>query len=87
MGEVIEIDLVGDPGSAWKKFVRIRVDILLGKPFIPGLFLTRPNNIDSWIRLKYENLADMCYKCGMVGHEERSCTGTILDLQSQWCKV
>ena len=87
MGEVIEIDLVGDPGSTWKKFVRIRVDILLGKPFIPGLFLTRPNNIDSWTGLKYENLADMCYKCGMVGHEERSCTGTILDLQSQWCKV
>ena len=73
LGEVIEIDLASDPNGAWKKFVRIHVDIPLGKPLIPGLFLPHPNNIDSWIGLKYEKLVDVCYKCGMVGHEERSC--------------
>ena len=80
LGEVIEIDLASDPNGAWKKFVRIHVDIPLGKPLIPGLFLPHPNNIDSWIGLKYEKIVDVCYKCGMVGHEERSCTGTLFQI-------
>ena len=80
LGEVIEIDLASDPNRAWKKFVRIHVDIPLGKPLIPGLFLPHPNNIDSWIGLKYEKIVDVCYKCGMVGHEERSCTGTLFQI-------
>lgn len=80
LGTVIELDLVGDSGGAWKKIVRIRVDIPLGKPLFPGLFLPHPNNTDCWIVLKYEKLADVCYKCGVVGHEERSCTGTLYQI-------
>jgi len=39
LGEVVEVDLVGEPGGARKKFLRIRVDIPVGKPLLPGLFL------------------------------------------------
>ena len=80
LGEVIEIDLIVEPGSVWKKFVRIRVDIPLRKPLIPSLFLPRPNNTNSWIGLKYEKLIDVYYKCGFVGHEETSCIGTLFQL-------
>lgn len=77
LGEVIEVNLVGEPDGAWKKFIRIRVDIPVGKPLLPNLFLPQPNKPDSWIGLKYEKHADVCYKCGVIGHEERVCTGTI----------
>lgn len=80
LGEVVEVDLVGEPSGAWKKFFRIRVDIPVGKPLLPGLFLPRPNNTDAWIGLKYEKLADVCYQCGVIGHEEWSCTGTVFQL-------
>nr|POE57495.1 uncharacterized protein CFP56_06561 [Quercus suber]POF24121.1 uncharacterized protein CFP56_77266 [Quercus suber] len=80
LGKVIELDLVGDLGGTWKKFVRICVDIRLGKPLFLGLFLPHPNNTDCWIGLKYEKLIDVCYKCGVVGDEERSCTGTLYQI-------
>ena len=80
MGEVTEVDLVGEPGGAWKKFLRIRVDIAIEKPLFPSFFLPHPNNSDSWIKLKYEKLTNICYKCGVIGHEERSCTSTLFQL-------
>ena len=80
LGEVTEVDLVGELGGAWKKILKIRVDIPIRKPLILGLFLPRPNNTNSWIGLKYEKLADVCYKCGFIGPEERSCMGTLFQL-------
>ena len=84
LGKVIEMDLVGEPGSVWKKFLRIRVDIPIEKPLLPGFFLPRPNNSDSWIGLKYEKLANIFYKCGVIGHEEKSCTNTLFQIRNPY---
>jgi len=42
---------------------------------MPGAFLPRKNLPSLWIALKYEKLADVCYRCGLVSHETRNCQG------------
>ncbi|KAK9983081.1 hypothetical protein SO802_032606 [Lithocarpus litseifolius] len=47
---VLETDLVGEPGGAWKKFIRIRVDVPLDKPLRPEEML-RGLTKTSWERI------------------------------------
>lgn len=54
-------------------FVRVRLQIDLNKPLVPCLFLKRPNRKPAWIPFKYERLPNICYNCGLMNHETRSC--------------
>ncbi|KAF3945993.1 hypothetical protein CMV_027689 [Castanea mollissima] len=74
-GKVIEIELAGENGGAWKRFTRIQVEVELLQPLMPGIFLPRDNLPHLWISLRYEKLADVCYRCGIIGHETHVCQG------------
>lgn len=80
IGHVLEVDLVGEPGGSWKKFIRIRVDIPIEKPLNPSFFHPRPNKSNFWIGFKYEKLTDCCCKCRIIGHEEKSCELNLFQL-------
>ncbi|KAF3961001.1 hypothetical protein CMV_014334 [Castanea mollissima] len=75
IGKILDVDLIRDSGGAWKRFLCIEVEIPIDKPLPLGFFQPRPNNTDSWIGLKYEKLANIYYKCGIIGHKEETCEG------------
>ncbi|CAL1353807.1 unnamed protein product [Linum trigynum] len=45
------------------KFARLAVEIDLGKPLIPRVHID-----GEWQKVEYENLLEVCFECGKVGH-------------------
>ncbi|CAI0540485.1 unnamed protein product [Linum tenue] len=50
------------------KFARIAVEVDLSKPLVPRIWLD-----DAWQRVEYENLPQVCFHCGKIGHTAESC--------------
>lgn len=78
VGSVIDLDLAGEGGGAWRKFIRIQVEVDLLRPLMPGIFLTRGKLPHLWVSFRYEKLADVCYQCGIIGHKTQVCQGKTL---------
>ena len=81
-GEVLELDLAGEGGAQWRRFIRIKVNIDIEQPLHPRVFLPRPNLDDLWVSLKYEKISQVCYICGIIGHDEKECGRDLYKLQN-----
>ena len=73
VGFVLDVDLVGDSPLVWHNFTHLRIEIDLSASLTPGFFLPRKDLTDLWITLKYERLLEICYNCGILGHDFKSC--------------
>lgn len=60
----------------------MQIEIDLSRPLIPGIFLPRNNLPHLWISLRYEKLADVCYRCGLIGHESHVCHGSLFFIRN-----
>ncbi|CAI0558118.1 unnamed protein product [Linum tenue] len=50
------------------RFARIAVEVDLGKPLVPRIWLD-----GAWQYLEYENLPVVCFECGRIGHTSTTC--------------
>ena len=72
-GNVKEVELNEENVHLWNRFIRVRIDVEVSRPLKSGIFLPRKGLKDLWIGLKYEKLPDLCFKCGIMGHESKFC--------------
>nr|POE84818.1 hypothetical protein CFP56_75832 [Quercus suber] len=82
VGTVVELNLAGEGGTIWRKFLRVQIELDVLKPLMPGFFLPRENLPHLWISFKYEKIFDICYRCGIIGHEASSCHGNLFHIRN-----
>lgn len=69
MGEVLEIEDPLIEGKIIRPFIRARVGINIKEPLLTWCWVPRRNLPKIWVSIKYERLQDLCFKCGIIGHE------------------
>ena len=61
--------------SEQAKFMRVRVDLPINRPLQRGGNIVNPDDEKFWVSFKYERLPTFCFLCGILGHDERHCSG------------
>jgi hypothetical protein len=60
LGTLLEVDNGHVVGLICRQFLRIKVEINILQPLVPGFLLPRLNRDPLWVSFKYERLADYC---------------------------
>ncbi|KAM6567463.1 hypothetical protein CsatA_026591 [Cannabis sativa] len=63
-------------GSFGMGTLRFRATVELSKQLFSGFFLRRTGIKDLWLQYQYEKLPRICYKCGLMTHEQKFCFKT-----------
>lgn len=63
--------------------MRAKVEVDITKPLPIGCWVPRQDLPKIWIIYKYERLQDICFNCGILGHEQRTCK--ISKVMSSYC--
>ncbi|KAK3040502.1 hypothetical protein RJ639_028787 [Escallonia herrerae] len=54
-------------------YMRIRIDMEIGKAIPKGFVLKREGAEELWIDFRYERLPDLCFECGHLRHVKKWC--------------
>lgn len=60
-------------GNLLRTFFRVRVGINVKKAIPTGCWVPRKDLPNAWVVFRYERMQDLCYNCGILGHDQRSC--------------
>ncbi|KAF4396605.1 hypothetical protein G4B88_028919 [Cannabis sativa] len=73
IGKNAIIERMWKNGFPAHEYIRMRVNVQLKVPLLVGLFLPMEEGVSLWCYFKYENLPIVCYKCGIIGHDQKMC--------------
>lgn len=73
MGEVLEIEDPMVEGKLIRPFIRARVVVNIHQALFTGCWVPRRNLPKVWVFIRYERLQDLCFNCGIIGHEQKTC--------------
>ena len=85
IGKFLEVDR-----RPWQsdqaKYIRVRVEMPLNKPLQRGGYLLNEEGERMWVTFRYERLPTVCYRCGVLGHDNRHCAvlGTEQAVENQY---
>ncbi|KAL5548957.1 hypothetical protein UlMin_004188 [Ulmus minor] len=68
-GSLIKIHGGGKDGIVGWKFLRFKVLVNLNNPLFAGCFVPCLNGGKVWAQFRYERIAALCHKCGVLGHD------------------
>ncbi|KAK2647582.1 hypothetical protein Ddye_015071 [Dipteronia dyeriana] len=74
LGKMCKADHITE-NQASGRFARICVEIDISNPLLGAITIE-----DRSIRMEYESLGSICFKCGWIGHNKDSCREGLVDL-------
>ena len=94
IGRVLEVDKRAMQADQ-AKFLRIIVEVQIDKPLRRGGGGGNVKNDEGgrfWVDFRYERLRTFCYRCGILGHDEKHCQASSLEQLSgrqygEWLKA
>ena len=74
------------------KFLRVRMELQIDKPLRRGGYIKNDEGERIWVDFRYERLPTFCFRCGILGHDEKHCQANSLELCSdkqygEWMKA
>jgi hypothetical protein len=81
LGKVEVADLYEYPGK--KVIVKIKVFINVYQPITTGILIGNQRDGTHWIDFRYENLPQVCFKHGLLGHSDKLCMNEAINMENQ----
>lgn len=75
LGRVVSVDQTA-LSSDQARFLLVRVEIPLSQPLRWTGPVVSPEGERSWVKFRYERIDELCFSCGRLGHETKTCTLT-----------
>ena len=90
IGRVIEVDCK-EITSDQARFLRIQVEMPIDKLIQRGALVLSPEGDQVWVAFQYERLLGLCFHCGLLGYESKSCTVRLREgeetLYGEWLRA
>lgn len=81
LGGILDIR-IPENGSKEGQYMRLKVKINITKPLLRGKWI-KLGSETIWVELKYENLPYICYYCGVLRHNDKTCIQREQDVRSR----
>jgi hypothetical protein len=71
LGNVEAAEFYEYPGK--KMIIKVKIGMNVYQPIQTGILIGNHKDGTTWIDFRYENLPQVCFKCGILGHGENLC--------------